>query len=256
MRTLEGKVAIITGASSGIGHAAAKLFAAQGAKLVVTARRKPELEALVADIERAGGRAIPVTGDVREESLARLLVETAIGKFGGLDIAVNNAGATGEMAPVADLSLEGWRETLDTNLTSAFLGAKHQAPAMIQRGGGSILFTSSFVGPSVGFPGMASYAAAKAGLGGLVRVLAVELGARGVRANALLCGGVDTPANHANLPGAKPETRAFVEGLHALKRMAKPEEIAETMVWLASDAASFVTGASIAVDGGVAVNRT
>jgi NAD(P)-dependent dehydrogenase (short-subunit alcohol dehydrogenase family) len=256
MRTLERKVAIVTGASSGIGLAAARLLAAEGAAVVVTARRQPELDRLVAEIEAAGGRAVAVAGDVREESVARLLVETAVARFGGLDIAINNAGASGEMAPVTELSLGGWQDTLSTNLTSAFLGAKHQAPAMIARGGGSLVFTSSFVGPSVGFPGMAAYAAAKAGMVGLVRVLAVELGARRVRANALLVGGVDTPANHANQPGAPAGTRAFVEGLHALKRMAAPEEIAQTMLFLASDASSFVTGSAMAVDGGVSVTRT
>lgn len=127
---------------------------------------------------------------------------------------------------------------------------------MIARGGGSLVFTSSFVGHTAGFPGMAAYAASKAGLIGLVQSLAVELGARGVRVNALLPGGTDTPSNVANLPSASPETRGFVEGLHALKRMAQPAEIAEAALYLASDAASFVTGTALLVDGGVSISRT
>ncbi|MGH7003596.1 MAG: SDR family NAD(P)-dependent oxidoreductase, partial [Alphaproteobacteria bacterium] len=129
---------MVTGASSGIGYATAKLFAQEGAKVVVTARRRAALDALVAKIEEEGGKAVAVAGDVRDEALARALVDTAIDRFGGLDIAFNNAGSTGEMGPLPDASLAGWRETLDTNLTSAFLCAKHQLPAMIERGGGSL----------------------------------------------------------------------------------------------------------------------
>lgn len=154
------------------------------------------------------------------------------------------------------MPLSDWRDTVDTNLTSAFLGAKHQVPALVERGGGSLIFTSTFVGHTVGMPGMAAYAASKAGLIGLVQVLATEWGAKGVRANALLPGGTDTPANVANAPDANPETRAFVEGLHALKRMAKPQEIAKAALYLASDASSFVTGTAMQVDGGVSINRT
>ena len=256
MNMLTNKVAIITGASSGIGYAAAKLFAQQGAKVVVAGRRKAELDALVSDIGKAGGQAIALAGDVREEEHAKALVETAVSRFGGLDIAFNNAGSSGEMAPVPDLSVAGWRDTLDTNLTSAFLGAKYQVPAMIDRGGGSILFTSSFVGNTVGFPGSSAYAAAKAGVVGLTKVLAAEFGAKGIRANAILPGGTDTPANHANAPGAPEGTRDFIEGLHALKRLAQPEEIAQSALHLVSDASSFVTGVALLVDGGVSINRT
>jgi NAD(P)-dependent dehydrogenase (short-subunit alcohol dehydrogenase family) len=138
MTALVNKVAIVTGASSGIGYATAKLFAEEGAKVVVTARRRTELDALVTEIEEAGGAAVAVAGDVRDEALAEVLVETAVGHFGGLDVAFNNAGSTGEMAPVTELSVAGWRDTLDTNLTSAFLGAKYQIPPMISRGGGSL----------------------------------------------------------------------------------------------------------------------
>ena len=127
---------------------------------------------------------------------------------------------------------------------------------MIERGGGSLIFTSSFVGYTVGMPGMAAYAASKAGQIGLVKVLAAELGAKGIRANAVLPGGTDTPASMTNAPGATPEVLTFVEGLHALKRMATPEEIARSVLYLASDASSFTTGTALLVDGGVSINRT
>lgn len=252
MAVLNGKVAVVTGASSGIGRATAKLFAREGAKVVVTARRQAELDALVAEIAAAGGDAVAVAGDVTDEALAKALVDTAIGRFGGLDIAFNNAGSIGEMGPVTDVSLAGWRDTVETNLTSAFLGAKYQVPAMIERGGGSLIFTSSFVG----MPGMAAYAASKAGLIGLTQVIAAEFGAKGIRSNAILPGGTDTPSSVTNAPGATPELLAFVESLHALKRMAAPEEIARSVLHLASDAASFITGSAFLVDGGVSISRT
>jgi NAD(P)-dependent dehydrogenase (short-subunit alcohol dehydrogenase family) len=255
MGILEGKVAIVTGASSGIGRASAKLFAAEGAKLVITARRRRELDALAEEIAEAGGEAAVMIGDVREEALAEALVETALSRFGGLDIGFNNAGGLGETGPIDEMALETWRETIETNLTSAFLGARHQVPAMKRRGGGSLIFTSSFVGHSAGMPGLSAYAAAKAGMVGMVRSLAAELGPQAIRANALVPGGVDTPSNHANAPGAGPEVRAFVEGLHALKRMAKPEEIARAALFLASEASSFVTGSAFEADGGVAISR-
>ena len=194
MKALVDKVAIVTGASSGIGHATALLFAQEGAKVVANARRKHELDALVTRIRAAGGEAIAVVGDAQHEDVAKSLVATAVTRFGGLDVAFNNVGAAGAMGPITQLGLEAWRETIDTNLTSAFLAAKHQVPALLERGGGSLVFTSSFVGHSAGMPGMAAYAAAKAGLIGLVQVLATEWGAKKIRANAILPGGTDTPA--------------------------------------------------------------
>jgi NAD(P)-dependent dehydrogenase (short-subunit alcohol dehydrogenase family) len=254
MNSLTGKVAIVTGASSGIGRATAKLFAREGASLVVAARGQPGLDSLVAEIEAAGGQAVALAGDVRDEQLAKALVDTAMERFGGLDIAVNNAGTLGEMAPVHELSTAGWRETIDINLTSAFLGAKYQVPAMVERGGGSLIFTSTFVGTSVGFPGMSAYAASKAGLIGLAKVIAAEVGAAGVRANAILPGGTDTPMGRVVI--STPEMRSFVEGMHALKRLAEPGEIARSMLHLASDAGSFITGTAFLVEGGVSICRT
>jgi NAD(P)-dependent dehydrogenase (short-subunit alcohol dehydrogenase family) len=248
---LAGKVALVTGASSGIGRAVARLFAREGARVVVVARRAAELDALVAAIAAEGGQAAALAGDVRREETARDAVDLAVRRFGGLDVAVNNAGAVGETAPVHELSVEAWSLALETNLTSAFLGARHQVPAMLARGGGSLVFTSTFVGHTVGMPGMGAYAASKAGLMGLVQTLAAELGPRGIRANALLPGGTDTAAAPAD-PGA----RAFVEGLHALRRLATPDEIARSALYLASDASAFTTGAALLVDGGVSITRT
>lgn len=254
MQLLANKVAIVTGASSGIGHAAARLFAKRGARVIAAARRKHELQQLVAAIADGGGTALACAGDVGDETFAKYLVETAVGEFGGLHIAFNNAGRVGDLAAVPEMTVANWNSVLATNLTSAFLAAKYQLPALVARGGGSLIFTSSFVGYTAGIPGMAAYAASKAGLIGLTQVLASEYGAKNIRVNALLPGGTDTPMGRdfANTP----EALAFVHNLHALKRMASPEEIAQAALYLASDLSSFTTGTAMLVDGGVSINRT
>lgn len=254
MTLLYDKVAIVTGASSGIGRATALNFAGAGAKLVVAARRQAQLDRLVAEIAAAGGTALALAGDVRSESHAEALVGLAAQEFGGLDIAFNNAGTLGAMGPFTEVAVDGWRDTLEINLTGAFLGAKAQVPAMIARGGGSLIFTSSFMGHTVGMPGMAAYAASKAGMIGLTQVLAAEYGPQGIRANAILPGGTDTAMGRS--VANTPEAEAFVANLHALKRMASPEEIARTVLHLASDDSSFMTGAALLVDGGVSITRT
>ncbi|MFC3106377.1 SDR family oxidoreductase [Undibacterium arcticum] len=254
MNRLNGKVAIITGASSGIGRATAKLFASEGAKLVVAARRQPELDSLVAEITSVGGVAVALAGDVQSEAYAQALVELALSKFGRLDVAFNNAGTLGEMGPTTDISEQGWTEALNTNLTSAFLGAKHQIPAMLKTGAGSIIFTSTFVGHSFAFPGVAAYAASKSGLIGLTQALAAEYGAQGVRVNSILPGAVDTEMYRGM--NNTVESQTFVTNLHALKRTAQPEELARSVLYLASDDSSFVTGTASLVDGGASITRT
>lgn len=244
MGILDNKVAIITGASSGIGRAAALLFAAEGAAVVLNARGPAALEAVADDIKARGGKVSLVVGDVGEPACQEALVEEAVSAFGGLDIAFNNAGTVGAVKPLADLKPDEWRDTLTTNLTSAFLASRAQIPAMLTRGGGSIVFTSSFVGTSVGLPGMGAYAAAKAGLMGLVKGIAADYGARGIRANALLPGGTDT-----GMAGDQAQ-KDWAAGLHAMKRIAAPEEIANAALFLAGPHASFVTGSALYADGG------
>jgi NAD(P)-dependent dehydrogenase (short-subunit alcohol dehydrogenase family) len=251
---LNNKVAIITGASSGIGRASALLFARNGAAVVVGARREAELDRLVLEITAAGGRAFAAAGDVTDESYAQLLVAHAVEHFGGLDIALNNAGGIGEMGPSTAISTAGWNDTLASNLTSAFFGARAQIPAMLARGNGSLIFTATFVGHTVGFPQAAAYAASKSGVIGLMKALAAEYGPQGLRVNALLPGGTDTAMAHAM--NSTQEAMTFVRSLHALKRIAAPEEIAQAALFLASPASSFMTGTAMLVDGGVSINRT
>jgi len=251
---LEGKVALITGASAGIGHATAKLFAAEGARLVVGARRAAELDQLVAEIRAAGGQAVALAGDVRSEDYARALVALAVSTYGRLDVAFNNAGTLGEGGPSTGVSEAGWTDTLAINLTGAFLGAKHQVAQMLENGGGSVIFTSTFVGHSFAFPGVAAYAASKAGLIGLTQALAAEYGPQGVRVNAILPGAVDTDM-YRTMNDTK-ESQSFITNLHALKRVARPEELARSVLYLASDDSSFVTGTASLVDGGASITRT
>ena len=254
MKSLTEKVAIITGASTGIGAATAKLFAAEGARVVLVARTDAALDTLAEKIAVSGGECAICPGDVRDEATAEAVVALAQRAFGGLDIAFNNAGALGEMGPVTDISCDGWREAIDVNLTGAFLSARHQIPALLARGGGSLIFTSSFVGHTAGFPGMSAYAASKAGVLGLVRNLAVEYAARGIRVNALLPGAVDTPMGRE--VAHTEELQRFVANLNAMKRIAAPEELARAALFLASDSSSFMTGETMLVDGGVSVNHT
>lgn len=251
---LKGKVALITGASAGIGHATALLFAAEGAKVVVGARRAAELKDLASEIDARGGSALALAGDVREEGYAQALVALAVQRFGRLDVAFNNAGTLGEAGASTEVSAQGFADTLAVNLTGAFLGAKHQIAQMLKNGGGSVIFTSTFVGYSAAFPGVAAYAASKSGLIGLTQALAAEFGPQGVRVNALLPGAVDTDM-YRDMNGT-PESQAFVTELHALKRVGKPEELARSALYLASDDSSFVSGTASLVDGGLSITRT
>ena len=254
MIDLDGKVAIVTGASSGIGRAAARLFARAGAKVVIGARRKAELESLVREIADKGDTALALPGDVSDEAFAKELVDVAEKSYGRLDVAFNNAGIAGERGPTTGVSLDGWNEALKVNLTGAFLAAKHQVPAMLKQGKGSIIFTSTFVGYTVGFPGVAAYAASKSGLIGLTQVLAAEYGPQNIRINAILPGAVDTPMY--DIVNETDEQKAYLTNLHALKRIGSPDELAQAALYLASDASSFQSGTAMLVDGGLSITRT
>lgn len=249
MNELQDKTVIITGASSGIGEAAAFLFAAEGANVVLGARREERLAEVVQRITQSGGAASAMVGDVRQESYSKSLVDHACAEFGGLDAAFNNAGIIGDLVSVQDMHTANWQNVLSTNLTSAFFAAKYQIPAMKTRGDGSLVFTSSFVGhASGGIPGMAAYAASKAGLIGFVQSIASEHGPDRIRANALLPGGTLTA-----MAGDDPAVHNSVSVLHSLKRMAEPEEIANAALFLLSERARFVTASALTCDGGISV---
>lgn len=246
---LNDKTIIITGASSGIGETAAVLFASEGANLVLGARREALLQKLATKINDSGGSAVFLAGDVRQEAYADALVQLATTEFSGLDGAFNNVGMMGDTVAVPDMETANWNEVIATNLTSAFFSAKHQIPALKQRGRGSIVFTSSFVGyTNAGMPGMGAYAASKAGLIGLAHSLSAEHGIDGIRVNTLLPGGTRT-----DMAGDDPEVHDYIAGLHPLGRMADPEEIAEAALFLLSNRASFVTGSALTVDGGISI---
>jgi NAD(P)-dependent dehydrogenase (short-subunit alcohol dehydrogenase family) len=249
MVLLQGKSIIVTGASSGIGRAAAHIFAAEGAQLVLVARDAARLETVAAEIADRGAAAEVCPGDVTDADTHERAVTRAVDAYGKLDGAFNNAGSVGALRPLAELSLAEWADTVATNLTSGFLAARAQVPALLERGGGSLVFTSSFVGNSVGMPGMGAYGTAKAGLGGLVRSLAADYAHRGIRANALLAGGTDTPA------AGDADQKVWAAQLHPVQRIARPEEIANAALFLFSDLSSFVIGSELWADGGNAATK-
>jgi NAD(P)-dependent dehydrogenase (short-subunit alcohol dehydrogenase family) len=253
MNRLCGQVAIVTGASSGIGRATAVLLAQEGAAVVLGARRAEALARVAEEVAAAGGRCSVLAGDVTDEAYCEALAAEAVSRFGRLDLAFNNAGALGPLGPSTEISATGWRQTLEVNLTGAFFCARYQIPHMLRQGGGSIVFTSSFVGHTAAFPGTAAYAASKAGLIGLAQTLAVEYGSRGVRVNAVLPGGTDTPMAREMCPDDA--AISAVAKLHALGRIAAPAEIAQAVLFMASPEAAFVTGSAMRVDGGVSVFR-
>ena len=249
---LKGKVAIITGAGSGLGRATATLFAKEGAKVVVAANSEKDGEQTVKAIKEAGGDAILVRVDVTKASDLEKAVKAAMDKYGKLDIMFNNAGTPGPGKMIADITEEEWNRVLSVNLTGVFLGTKYAIPEMLKGGGGVIINTSSVAGVSPRrYTG--AYSAAKAAVIQLTRITALEYARKNIRVNCILPGPIDTPF-FSKIAGGDPEKIAIfkemVRNEVPLGRFAQPEEIARVALFLASDEASYITGAAFAVDGG------
>nr|WP_087573189.1 glucose 1-dehydrogenase [Sphingomonas sp. JE1] len=245
---MAGRVAIITGAGSGIGATTAVLLAARGAAVIVADISAAGCEATTEQIRRDGGSATPIVVDMTDESDVRATIDLAVSTYGGLHAAFNNAGIGSKGAPLTDMPLEDWQHMISVNLTSIFLCLKHQIRHMKNQGGGAIVNTASGAGV-VGFPNVIDYVAAKHGVVGLTRAAAIDYAGHGIRVNAVLPGGIETPMLTSAMGKDEIVRSAVVRG-HPIGRLGQSLEIAEAAAWLLSDAASFVTGSAMAVDGG------
>jgi NAD(P)-dependent dehydrogenase (short-subunit alcohol dehydrogenase family) len=244
---LQGKVAVVTGAGSGIGRASAIRFAAEGAAVVVADVRGRRAAAVVEEIVTAGGRAVASETDVADEAAVAAMVQLAVAELGGLDVLFANA-AVSRPGTALDLTIDDWDAMWRTNVSSLFLGAKHAVPRMVERGGGAIVTTASISGLSAD-GGQVGYAATKAAVMGLVRALAVDHAREGVRVNCVCPGMTATPPLLHAL-GDGPLRDSAVDA-SPMGRLAEPEEIAAAALWLASDQSSYVTGQTVVVDGGL-----
>ncbi|MCU1389178.1 MAG: short chain dehydrogenase [Ilumatobacteraceae bacterium] len=244
----DGKVVAITGAASGIGRATARKFAAAGASVVVADIDLEGAHETVAMITDAGGVASAVHVDVADSASVKAMVDATVSMYGGLDIAHNNAGIVGAGANIADMPDETWERGIAVMLSGVFYGIKHEVPAMLARGGGAIVNTSSGAG-LIGFPGMANYVAAKHGVIGLTKTAALEYITQGIRINAI-CPGTARSRMVDEWINGSAEAEAQVAALHPIGRIADADEIAEAVLWLASPASSFVVGVAMPIDGG------
>lgn len=244
-RLLEGRVTIVTGASRGIGAAAARAFAAEGASVVLAARSAESLQSIADEINAGAGRALAVPVDVSDPASVESLVSRTLDVFGRLDGAFNNAADGPPPTPLADLPVEGFDHALAVNLRGTFLCLKYEIPAMLASGGGSIVNMSSTAGLR-GVPGLAGYVSSKHGILGLTKVAALDYGRQGVRVNAVTPGPILTERLAAVEESQRERISAFVP----VGRLGQPEEVAATVAWLLSDRSSFITGAAISVDGG------
>jgi NAD(P)-dependent dehydrogenase (short-subunit alcohol dehydrogenase family) len=242
---LDGKVAIITGASRGIGSSTARIFAEAGAIVVLASRNEQSLGAIAKNIDAAGGRAIVVPTDVVDASSVEHLVQRTLAIYGRLDAAFNNAGGGYKPVPMADLAVEEFDRVVAVNLRGVFLSMKYQIPAMLESGGGAIVNMTSTVGLR-GWQGLGAYVAAKHGVVGLTQSGALDYAERGIRINAVAPGSIINDRISA-LPDEQRETIAGAIPMH---RIGRPEEVGATVAWLCSDEAAFITGALIPIDGG------
>jgi NAD(P)-dependent dehydrogenase (short-subunit alcohol dehydrogenase family) len=245
MKSLQNKVAIVTGGGSGIGKAVSLLYAEEGAKVVVSDISEENGNAVVNEIKKNNGEAFFVKADTSSAEDNQKLVEQTVAKYGALHIAVNNAGIGGPISPVGEYPLDGWDKTIAINLSGVFYGLRYQIPAILSSGGGSIVNMASILG-KVGTKGSAAYVAAKHGVIGLTESAALEYAAQKIRINAVGPGYISTPL----LNSLDEQTMKGLIGLHPIGRLGKAEEVAELVLWLSSDKASFVTGAYYNVDGG------
>jgi NAD(P)-dependent dehydrogenase (short-subunit alcohol dehydrogenase family) len=245
---LEGKVALVTGASSGIGREAALAFASAGARVVVSDVAVDGGEETVSQIQSQGGEATFVRADVSQTPEVEALVRQTVETYGRVDCAHNNAGIEGDMAPTADCTETNWDRTIAINLKGVWLCMKSEIPQMLQQGGGAIVNTASVAG-LVGFANLPAYVASKHGIAGLTKTAALEYAEQGIRVNAV-CPGVIHTAMIDRIVSGDAEAEAQFTALEPVGRMGSPAEVAQAVVWLCSDAASFVTGLAMPVDGG------
>lgn len=245
---LEDKVALVTGAGSGIGKATAMAFAREGAKVVVADVAVADGEKTVREIEDSGAEATFVRVNISKADEVEAMVSAAVETYGRLDCAHNNAGIEGPAVATADVTEEDWDRVMDINLKGAWLCTKYEVLQMLEQGGGAIVNTASTLGIT-GLPQIAAYTASKHGVIGLTQSAALDYATRNIRVNAVMPGVTRTPMMDRQMSGAHMEEDMYVR-LHPIGRLARPEEIAEAVVWLCSDRASFVTGHAMAVDGG------